>query len=289
MGECSGVRNNAARMERQMRWILLLTAGIFVAAVVLICGFLVAGGIPVLREVGIFRFLLGKVWKPGSGEYGILPMILGSLYVTVGAMALGIPLGVLTAVWLARFCPPGLYRYAKTALELLAGIPSIVYGFFGLMVMVPLVRQLLGGSGKSILTASLLLGIMILPGIIGVAEAALQAVPESYYRGALALGATHEQAVFNVVLPAARSGVRTGVVLGLGRAVGETTAVAMVAGNQTAMPHGLLHGVRTLTTNIIMEMGYAVGMHRQALFGTGLVLFVLILLLNVRRRKDERA
>ena len=165
-------------------------------------------------------------------------------------------------------------------MELLAGIPSIVYGFFGLMVMVPLVRRLLGGSGKSILTAALLLGIMILPSIISVAENALRAVPGGYYEGALALGATHERAVFTVVLPAARSGILAGVVLGLGRAVGEATAVAMVAGNQTAMPYSLLRGVRTLTTNIIMEMGYAEGLHRQALFATGAVLFLLILLIN---------
>jgi len=266
--------------ERWMQRIFLLAACISVAAVALICGFLLAGGIPVLREIGLWDFLWGRAWKPGSDRYGILPMILGSVSITAGAMLLGVPLGVLTAVWLARFCPETLYRRAKPAVELLAGIPSIVYGFFGLMVMVPLVRRLLGGSGKSILTAALLLGIMILPSIISVAENALRAVPGGYYEGALALGATHERAVFTVVLPAARSGILAGVVLGLGRAVGEATAVAMVAGNQTAMPYSLLRGVRTLTTNIIMEMGYAEGLHRQALFATGAVLFLLILLIN---------
>ena len=278
--------------ERWMHRVFFLTACASAAAVALICGFLLAGGIPALREIGLREFLLGRVWKPGSDRYGILPMILGSVYITAGAMLLGVPLGVLTAVWLARFCPLGLYRRVKPAVELLAGIPSIVYGFFGLMVMVPLVRRLLGGSGKSILTAALLLGVMILPSIISVAENALRAVPGSYYEGALALGATHERAVFTVVLLAARSGILAGIVLGLGRAVGEATAVAMVAGNQTAMPYSLLRGVRTLTTNIIMEMGYAEGLHRQALFATGAVLFLLILLINFcagrMKEGDER-
>ena len=276
-------------MERWVRWLLLLAACISVAAVMLICGFLVAGGLPVLKEFGIANFLFGKVWRPEAGEYGILPMILGSAYVTAGAVLTGVPLGVLTAVWIAYFCPVAWYRHAKGAVNLLAGIPSIVYGFFGLMVLVPLVRRLLGGSGKSVLTASLLLGIMILPGIISVSESALRAVPGSYYCGALALGATHEWALFSVVLPAAHRGIRAGVVLGLGRAVGEATAVAMVAGNQTTMPGGLLRGVRTLTANVMMEMGYAQGLHRQALFGTGLVLFLLILLLNVCFRKGDRS
>ena len=263
-----------------MRWVFLLCACISVAALMVICGFLVVGGIPAFREIGVSGFLLGKVWKPGSGQYGILPMILGSVCITGGAMLLGVPLGVLTAVWLARFCPAGLYRYAKPAVDLLGGIPSIVYGFFGLMVIVPLVRRLLGGSGKSILTAALLLAVMILPGIISVAEHALQTVPANWYQGALALGVTHERAVFTVVLPGAREGILAGIVLGMGRAVGEATAVAMVAGNQTAMPSGILRGVRTLTANIIMEMGYAEGIHRQSLFATGVVLFLLILLIN---------
>ena len=278
--------------ESLMRGIFLTTACLSIAAVLLICLFLFASGLPAIREIGVVDFLLGTVWKPGSGEYGILPMILGSVYVTAGAMLLGVPLGLLTAVWLARFCPERLYRKAKPAVELLAGIPSIVYGFFGMMAIVPLVRQLFGGSGKSILTASLLLGIMILPSVINVSESALRAVPENYYDGALALGATHERAVFTVVLPAARSGILAGVVLGLGRAVGEAMAVAMVAGNQTAMPDGLLRGVRTLTTNIILEMGYAEGLHRQALFATGVVLFVFILLINLcvscLKRKGEK-
>ena len=269
-----------AFLERWMQGVFALIACVSVAAVALVYGFLLIGGIPALDEIGLLEFLLGRSWKPGMNRYGILPMILGSVYITAGAMLLGVPLGVLTAVWLARFCPKPLYRRAKPAVELLAGIPSIVYGFFGLMVMVPLVRRLLGGSGKSILTASVLLGVMILPSVISVAESALQAVPGSYYEGALALGATHERAVFTVVLPAARSGILAGAVLGLGRALGEATAVAMVAGNQTAMPYSLLRGVRTLTTNIIMEMGYAEGLHRQALFATGAVLFVLILLIN---------
>lgn len=267
--------------ERAMRLVFLLTACVSTAAVVLICVFLLAGGLPALLKIGLPEFLLGRVWGPDSGEYGVLPMILGSVYVTAGALVLGVPLGLLTAVWLAQFCPEKLYRWVKPGVALLAGIPSIVYGFFGLMAIVPLMRRIFGGGGKTLLTASVLLAVMILPSVISVAETALQAVPESYCCGALALGATYERAVFTVVLPAARSGVLAGVVLGLGRAVGEATAVAMVAGNQTAMPGGLLRGVRTLTTNIILEMGYAAELHREALFASGVVLFVFILLVDL--------
>ena len=266
--------------EKGMQAAFFLTACFSAAAVALICLFLFSGGMPALREIGTVEFLLGDVWKPEEGKYGIFPMILGSLYVTAGAMIPGVVLGLLTAIWMAGFCPPKLYPKTRTAVRMLAGIPSIVYGFFGMMVIVPLVRRTLGG-GKSILSASVLLGIMILPGVISVAEAALRAVPGSYYDGALALGATHERAVFTVWVPAARSGILAGIVLGLGRAVGEATAVAMVVGNQTAVPESILRGTRTLTTNIILEMGYAEGLHRQALFATGVVLFVFILVINL--------
>lgn len=282
---------HTAIRETVMRFVFLLTACVSILAVALICMFLFQSGFPAIREIGIVQFLFGTTWKPGNGQFGIAPMILGSVYVTAGAILVGVPLGLLTAIFMARFCPPRLHRIMKPAVDLLAGIPSIVYGFFGLMALVPLMKTIFGGSGKSMLTASVLLGIMILPTVIGVSEAALRAVPESYYEGALALGATHERAVFATVLPAARSGVLAAVVLGVGRAIGETMAVIMVAGNQTAMPSGLLKGVRTMTANIVIEMGYAQDLHRQALFATGVVLFVFILLINLcfscLKRKGE--
>ena len=267
--------------ERCMHGVFLIAACASIAAVALICVFLFANSIPALIEIGPLNFLLGAQWKPGNDLYGIFPMIVGSLYVTAGALILGVPVAILTAIFLARFCPTRLYRVLKPAVNLMAGIPSVVYGFFGLVVLVPMVRALFGGNGNSILTASVLLAMMILPTIIGVAESALRAVPSSYYEGSLALGASHERSVFFAVLPAAKSGVMAGVVLGVGRAVGETMAVIMVAGNQPRIPDSILKGVRTLTTNIVMDMGYAVGLHREALIATGAVLFVFILIINL--------
>ena len=279
--------------ETLMKGIFLLAACASILAVALICLFLFANGLPAIGKIGIFDFLLGKVWKPGNDLYGILPMILGSIYVTAGAIVVGVPIGILTAVFMAKFCPKGLYRFLKPAVELLAGIPSVVYGFFGLVVIVPLIRELFPDSkGTSMLAASLLLGIMILPTIIGVSESAIRAMPESYYEGGLALGASHERSVFFATLPAAKSGILAGVILGIGRAIGETMAVIMVAGNQPRMPAGLLKGVRTLTSNIVMEMGYAADLHREALIATAVVLFVFILLINLlfsvlKRRTNE--
>lgn len=269
-------------LEKGMEILFLLCAMASILAVVLICLFLFANGIPAMREIGLGSFLLGRDWSPSNvpPSFGIFPMILGSIYVTGGAVLVGVPVGILTAIFLARFCPQFLYRVLKPAVELLAGIPSVVYGFFGLVVIVPLVRKLFGGTGSSILTASILLGVMILPTVIGVSESALRAVPDSYYEGALALGATHERAVFFAVLPAATSGILAGVVLGIGRAIGETMAVVMVAGNQARMPAGILKGIRTLTANIVIEMGYAADLHREALIATGVVLFAFILLIN---------
>ena len=267
--------------EAAMRIIFLISACVSIIAVVVICVFLFVNGVPAMAEIGFFDFLLGETWRPTSGLYGIMPMILGSIYVTAGAIIVGVPLGLLTTVFMAYFCPPKLYKVLKPAVELMAGIPSVVYGFFGLVVMVPLVRTTLGGRGTSMLTASLLLGIMILPTIIGVSESAIRAVPRSYYEGSLALGATKERSVFFSVLPAAKSGVLAAVVLGIGRAIGETMAVIMVAGNQARMPGGLLEGVRTLTANIVMEMGYAQDLHREALIATAVVLFVFILIINL--------
>jgi phosphate transport system permease protein len=267
--------------EPLMKAVFLAAAGASILSVAMICLFLFANGLPALAKIGLPDFLLGQKWKPGNDLYGIFPMILGSLYVTAGAVAVGVPIGILTAVYLARFCPPRLYKVLKPATELMAGIPSVVYGFFGLMVLVPLVRDLTGTDGYSMLTASLLLGMMILPTVTGVSESAIRAVPQSYYEGGRALGASHERSVFFIALPAARSGIMAGVVLGIGRAVGETMAIIMVAGNQARMPKGLLYGVRTLTVNIVMEMGYAADLHRGALIATGVVLFVFILIINL--------
>lgn len=274
-----------------MHILFFLTACVSIFAVVLICVFLFANGIPAIGKIGVFKFLLGTKWKPGNDIYGILPMILGSLYVTAGAIIIGVPIGLLTAVFLAKFCPKGLYKILKPATELMAGVPSVVYGFFGLVVLVPLVQNIFGVAGNTMLTASVLLGIMILPTIIGVSESAIRAVPDSYYEGSLALGASHERSVFFATLLAARSGILAGVVLGIGRAIGETMAVVMVAGNKPRMPQGLLDGVRTMTANIVMEMGYATDLHREALIATAVVLFVFILMINVTfsllRRKDR--
>ena len=267
--------------ERFMQVLFLLSALVSILAVALICIFLFANGIPAIREIGLWDFLSGTSWKPEQNIYGILPMIIGSIYVTAGAMLIGVPIGILTALFLVHFCPPKLYRFLKPAVDLLAGIPSIVYGFFGLMVIVPAIRNGLGGSGSSMLAASIVLGIMILPTIINVSESAIRAVPESYYEGSLALGASHERSVFFTVLPAAKSGVFAAVILGMGRAVGETMAVIMVAGNQTAMPGSPLPGLRTLTANIVMEMAYAADLHRGALIATAVVLFVFILIINL--------
>jgi len=269
--------------EDIMKGVFMASALTGILAVALICLFLFANGLPALGKIGVFKFLLGKEWSPADvpPAFGILPMIVGSAYVTAGAILVGVPIGIFTAVFMARVCPKGLYRVLKPAVDLLAGIPSVVYGFFGLVTIVPLVRTLFGGNGSSILAASVLLGLMILPTVIGITESALRAVPQELYDGAVALGASHERAVFKVLLPAARSGVLAAVVLGIGRAVGETMAVIMVAGNQARMPVSLLKGVRTLTANIVLEMGYAAELHREALIATGVVLFVFILLINL--------
>ena len=262
--------------EKAMSAVFLTSALTSIFAVGLICLFLFANGLSAMGEIGVFKFLFGTEWSPGNVPqvFGIFPMVLGSLYVTAGAIIIGVPIGVLTAVFLAKDCPSKLYRIIKPGVELLAGIPSVVYGYFGMAVIIPL-------TGNSILSAAILLGIMILPTIIGIAESALRAVPEHYYEGALALGAGHYRSVFRVVLPAAQSGIFAAVVLGIGRAVGETMAVIMVAGNQARMPVSLMKGVRTLTANIVIEMGYAAELHRGALIATGVVLFVFILIINL--------
>ena len=269
------------KKEKVFEILFLLTAGFSILAVLMICLFLFANGIPAIHKIGVIDFLFGQKWKPGNDLYGIFPMIVGSLYVTAGAIIFGVPVGLMTAVFLSRFCPKKRHGILKNGIDLLAGIPSVVYGFFGLMVIVPFVRNVFGGNGSSILTASLLLGMMILPTIISVSESSLNSVPSTYYEGARALGATHERAVFMVMLPAAKSGILAGVILGIGRAIGETMAVIMVAGNQARIPDSILKGVRTLTANIVIEMGYAADLHREALIATGVVLFVFILGINM--------
>lgn len=281
--------------EKAMEILFFICACVSVLCVALICIFLFANGMPAIGKIGVGNFLLGDIWKPGSNQYGIFAFIVGSIYVTAGAILIGVPIGVLTAAFMAKFCPKKLYRPLKAGVELLAGIPSVIYGFFGLMVIVPFVREQFrdsfGGNGLSILTAAVLLGLMILPTIINVSEAAIRAVPDKYYQGALALGATHERSVFRTVLLAAKSGIMAGIVLGIGRAIGETMAVIMVVGNQPRMPKGIFEGARTLTANIVIEMGYATGLHREALIATGVVLFVFILLINslfsLLKRKEE--
>ena len=267
--------------EKAMEIVFLVSACISILSVALICVFLFTNGVPGIAKIGLKEFLLGTEWKPGSQLFGIMSTIIGSIYVTAGAIIVGVPIGLLMAVFMAKFCPKRLYKILKPGVELLAGIPSVVYGFFGMVMIVPAIRYNFGGTGSSILAASILLGIMILPTIIGVSESAIRAVPGSYYEGSLALGATHERSVFRAVLPAAKSGIFAGIILGVGRAIGETMAVIMVAGNQARVPNGILKGVRTLTANIVIEMGYAEGLHREALIATGVVLFVFILIINL--------
>ena len=288
--------------EKGMEILFLICACVSILSVALICIFLFSNGIPGMSRIGLVNFLFGKDWKPGNQLYGIFPMILGSIYVTIGAIIVGVPIGILTAVFMAKFCPKWLYKIVKPGVELLAGIPSVVYGFFGLCVLVPFVRdnlrpilqnQGMTTTGQSIFTASILLGLMILPTIVNVSEAAIRAVPEKYYQGALALGATHERSVFLTVLPAAKSGIMAGVILGIGRAIGETMAVIMVAGNQPRIPEHIFEGVRTMTANIVIDMGYATDLHREALIATGVVLFVFILIINTLfsclKRKEAKA
>lgn len=279
-------------LEFLMKIVFLICACISIAAVIMICVFMFANGVPAIKEIGFVKFLFGTEWRPGQGLYGIGPMIVGSIYVTAGAMVVGVPIGLLTAVFLAKYSSKKIYKIVKPMVNLMAGIPSIIFGFFGLVVIIPAIQSMFGTSGKGILAASLLLGMMILPTVINTSEAAIRAVPESYYEGALALGATKERSIFKTVIPAAKSGVMSGIILGMGRAIGETMAVVMVAGNQAILPDSILSGTRTLTSNIVLEMAYATGLQRRALIGTAVVLFVFILIINVcfstLNRKKEK-
>lgn len=278
--------------EVLMKILFLLCACISILAVAVICIFIFANGVPAIGKIGFTDFIFGTHWRPNSGEFGIFPMIVASIYVTAGAIVIGVPIGILTAVFLACYCSKKIYKVIKPLINLLASIPSVVYGFFCLVVVVPIIQELTHTSGKGILTASILLGIMILPTIINTTESSIRAVPNMYFEGSLALGATKERSIFKTVIPAAKSGIMSGIILSIGRAIGETMAVVMVAGNQAIMPKSITSGVRTLTSNIVMEMAYAEGLHREALIATAVVLFVFILIINicfsiVIRKKDK--
>ena len=271
--------------EKIMQTIFFLSALISVAAVIAICLFLFVKGMPAIAEIGFMDFIFNEKWTPTNtpASYGILSMIVGSIYVTGGAIIIGVPIGLMCAIFLAEFCPGKIYMIVKPAVNLLGGIPSIIYGFFGMEVIVPIVRENMGGNGYSIMSASIILGIMILPTIISISESSVRAVPESYAEGSYSIGATKEETVFRVIVPAAKSGILTSIILGIGRAAGETMAVVMVAGN-AVMPVdkiNLLKPIRTLTANIVTEMSYASGLHESALISTGVVLFVFIIILNI--------
>lgn len=268
-------------IEQTMRFVFLAAACVSIAATITICIFLFANGVPAMLKIGLKNFIFGLKWKPSIDLYGIFPMIVGSITVTLGALILGVPLGLFTAVFLARYCPKQLYNFFESGVKLLAGIPSVVYGFFGLTVIVPAIRNIFGGNGTSILAASIVLAIMILPTIISVSESSIRAVPSLYFEGSLALGACKERSIFLVELKAAKSGIMAGIILGVGRAVGETMAVIMIAGNQAILPRSLVKGIRTLTANIVLEMGYAADLHRDALIATSVILFIFILIINL--------
>lgn len=283
-----------ASPDKAMERVLLGLAFTTIVCLLVLAVFIFKEGLPFLFKVGLGDFLLSSDWRPDSGHFGIFPMIVSSLWVTLGGLVVGAPLGIAGAVFLCEFGPPRMMGIVKPAIELLAGIPSVVFGFIGVMVLAPFIRSVAGGPGLSVLAAAIVLGVMILPTIMSISIDALGAVPKTYREGALALGATRWQAVHMVVLKAARSGLLAGTILGMGRAIGETMAVIMVAGNAVKMPGSALDSARTLTANIALEMGYATGLHRQALFATGIVLFLVIVILNglatsaLRRRMGRR-
>ena len=260
-----------------------------VVSLALIIFFIFSRGVPAIFTVGVGPFLAGRVWRPLAFEFGIFSFIFASLVTTFLAFVVGSRIGLWCAIYLAMFCPKKIYRPLKTMMELLGGIPSVLYGFFGVVVVVPFIRNHFGGPGNSMLAAVVILSIMILPTIVNLSEAAIRAVPQVYYDGALALGANKTEAVFEVVVPAARSGINAAYILGIGRAVGETMAVIMVAGNSPNLPGSILAPVRTLTAAIAMEMSYATGLHQDILFGVGVILFIFVIMLNVALALLSRA
>lgn len=276
-------RKKFYRKENTFKYVALVSACASILAVLVICFFIFSRGLPTIKEIGIKNFILGTKWSPTASppSFGILPFIISSFYVTIGALIIGVPTGLFTAVFMAKYCPKKLHSTFTAGINLMAGIPSIIYGFFGLTLVVPLIAKFINGNGLTMLAAIIILGIMILPTVISLSQAAINAVDESYYEGAIGLGATKERAIFTVVLPAAKSGILSAIILGMGRAIGETMAVILVAGGQPRMPRGLFRGVRTMTMNIVTEMGYAAELHREALIATGAVLFIFILLINL--------
>jgi phosphate transport system permease protein len=272
--------NDLQRNERLIHIGLLVVAFSAVSALAVITLFIFKEGTPILFKYGFKSFLLGLNWYPSEQSFGLLPMIIGSLMVTLGALIIGVPFGLGCAIFLTQFSSKRFRQVLKPVIELLAGIPSVVYGFLGVIILIPFIRKTFGGPGLSVLASSIILGIMILPTIISISIDSLLALPPTYREGSIALGATSWQTTKMVLLPAARSGIIASIILGMGRAVGETMAVIMIAGNAIAIPHSILDPVRTLTSNIALEMGYASGEHRQALFATGVILFIIIMILN---------
>ncbi len=266
--------------EKVIEFLLFICALVAIIGVLLISFFILKEGIPVISKYGFAKFILGTTWAPMRHEYGIYPMIVGSILVTIGALIVGVPIGLGCAIFLAEIANAKLAKLIRPGVELLAGIPSVIYGLYGLIVIVPFIRKTFNNQGFSILAGSIILAIMILPTIVNISEAAIRSVPKEYKEGSLALGSSHWQAISNVVVPSARSGILAAVVLGMGRAIGETMAIIMITGNTTIVPNSILSPIRTLTGNIGIEMGYASGEHQKALFATGVVLFIFIMILN---------
>lgn len=281
--------------ERIIETIFLVCAALSILSVIVITIYVFAKGSPAIFKVGVSEFLFGTVWQPEANQFGILPMIISSVLGTAGAVVIGVFTGIFTAIFLAELAPKKLAGIIRPAVELLAGIPSVVFGFFGLMVLVPIISKYFGGAGNSLLAVIIILSVMILPTVISMSETSIRAVPSVLKEGSLALGASHIQTIFKVLLPAARSGIMASIVLGTGRAIGETMAVILISGNTALIPHAITDRVRTLTANIALEMGYANGLHQETLFATGVVLFAFIMLLNIalnillRRRDGEAA
>ena len=286
------VNRAAAAREILMRILFAVAAAVFIVVVLVICVYLFVSAVPTISEIGWIDFLFGDRWLPSSGYYGVGTLVVGTACATAGALVVGVPIGLLVAVFMAFYCPKPLYSFLKPLTNILAGIPSIVYGYFGLQLIVPMVQQMFhAASGTTLLTTAIVLGIMIMPTIISITENSLRAVPKSYYEGTIALGATKERAIFRTIFPAAKSGVMTSIILGLGRAFGETAAVVFICGNSAQFPTSLLDPIRTLSSNIALEMGYARHLHREALIACAVVLFVFILLITLLvmllRRKEK--
>ena len=286
------VNRAAAAREILMRILFAVAAAVFIVVVLVICVYLFVTAVPTITEIGWIDFLFGDRWLPSSGYYGVGTLVVGTACATAGALVVGVPIGLLVAVFMAFYCPKPLYSFLKPLTNILAGIPSIVYGYFGLQLIVPMVQQMFhAASGTTLLTTAIVLGIMIMPTIISITENSLRAVPKSYYEGTIALGATKERAIFRTMFPAAKSGVMTSIILGLGRAFGETAAVVFICGNSAQFPTSLLDPIRTLSSNIALEMGYARHLHREALIACAVVLFVFILLITLLvmllRRKEK--